>query len=77
MPSHGSNRSSLKKMDYNHSRYGGSGGGKRFDLGNIVGDPFSLATIAIAIVSFHASAMPDYGLEKEHKLTTVFHRPGG
>ena len=52
MVSYGSNRSpSLKKMDYNHNgaRYGGSG--KKFDFGHIVGDPFSLATIAIATVS--------------------------
>lgn len=49
MPSYGSNRSSLKKMDYTNGRYGG--GGKRFDVSHIVGDPFSLATIAIAIVS--------------------------
>lgn len=51
MPSYGSNRSpSLKKMDYNNNgRYGG--GGKRFEMSNIMGDPFSLATIAIATVS--------------------------
>ncbi|KAK5123716.1 High osmolarity signaling protein sho1b [Meristemomyces frigidus] len=49
MPSYGSNRSpSLKKMDYNNNgRYGG-GSGKRFEMSNIMGDPFSLATIAIA-----------------------------
>ena len=54
MPSYGSNRSpSLKKMDYNHNAARYSGSNKKFDLGNIVGDPFSLATIAIATVSGH------------------------
>ena len=50
MPSYGSQRSpSLKKMDYNNgARYGNA---KRFNMGNIVGDPFALATIGIAIVS--------------------------
>ena len=49
MPSFGSNRSpSLKKMEYNNNgRYGSS----KFSMGHIVGDPFSLATIGIAIVS--------------------------
>ena len=52
MVSHGSNSPpSLKKMDYNHNAARYSGSGKKFDLGNIVGDPFSLATIAIATVS--------------------------
>lgn len=51
MPSYGSQRSpSLKKMDYNNNN-GKYGGGSRFSMGNIVGDPFSLATVGIAIVS--------------------------
>lgn len=50
MPSYESNGSpSLAKMEYNNGgRYGGA---KKFNFGNIVGDPFSLATIGIAIVS--------------------------
>jgi hypothetical protein len=49
MPSFGSNRSpSLKKMDYNN---GGYGRGSKFSMSNIFGDPFSLATIGIALVS--------------------------
>ena len=53
MPSFGSKESpSLKKMDYNNNnnnaRYGG---GSKFSMGHIVGDPFSLATIGIALVS--------------------------
>lgn len=56
MPSYGSNRSpSLRKMDYNNNnngRYSGGGGsGKKWNFGNIFGDPFALATIGIAIVS--------------------------
>jgi hypothetical protein len=50
MPSFGSNRSpSLKKMDYNNGGYGSRRG--KFAMSNIFGDPFSLATIGIAIVS--------------------------
>lgn len=52
MPSFGSNGSpSLQKMDMNNG--GGRFGkvGSKFNLANIVGDPFSLATIGIAIVS--------------------------
>lgn len=50
MPSYGSLGSpSLKNMDYNHARYGG---GKKFNFGHIFGDPFPLATIGIAVVSF-------------------------
>jgi len=51
MPGYSSKSPSLQKMDYNNNgRYGG-GSGKKFEMGNIFGDPFSLATIAIAIVS--------------------------
>ena len=50
MPSFGTSRSpSLKKMDYNNGRY--SGGAGKFSMGHIFGDPVSLATIGIAIVS--------------------------
>jgi len=50
MPSYGSQRSpSLKKMEYNNNaRYSG---GRKFNMGNIIGDPFALATIGIATVS--------------------------
>ena len=41
----------LKKMELNSGR--GSGG--KFNIGNIAGDPFSLATIGIAIVSAYTS----------------------
>ncbi|GAB1740407.1 hypothetical protein NU219Hw_g5512t1 [Hortaea werneckii] len=69
MPSYGSNRSSLKKMDYNTNRYGGGGGGggSKFNLGHIVGDPFSLATIAIAtagwLIAFVSSIIADIDQE--------------
>lgn len=39
----------LNKMEANNR--GRFGGGKKFAIGNIVGDPFSLATLGIAIVS--------------------------
>jgi len=40
----------LNRMEANNTgRFGGSG--KKFNMGNIIGDPFSLATIGIAIVS--------------------------
>lgn len=39
----------FNKMDGNNG--GRFGGGKKFAISNIVGDPFSLATIGIAIVS--------------------------
>lgn len=59
MPSYsGNNSPSLQKMDYSAGRHGG----KRFDFGNIVGDPFSLATIGIAIVSNMDTDMDIYGL---------------
>ena len=52
MPSYGSLHSpSLRKME--HSRYGGSSGGRRgMSMGNIIGDPFALATISISAVSY-------------------------
>lgn len=40
---------SPSKMEMNNG--GRFGGGKKFAIGNIIGDPFSLATIGIAIVS--------------------------
>lgn len=40
---------SLNKMEMNNG--GRFGAGKKFAIGNIVGDPFSLATIGIAVVS--------------------------
>jgi len=43
----GSKSPSLKKMDNYNGRYGSN----KFSMGHIVGDPFSLATIGIAIVS--------------------------
>ncbi|KAI7227256.1 High osmolarity signaling protein [Hortaea werneckii] len=67
MPSYGSNRSSLKKMDYNNRYGGGGGGGSKFNLGHIVGDPFSLATIAIAtagwLIAFVSSIIADIDQE--------------
>lgn len=49
MPSYGSLHSpSLRKMDQSRMGYGGRGGIK---LGNIIGDPFALATLSIALVS--------------------------
>lgn len=52
MPSFRSSGSnSIRKMDH----YGGSGRA-RFSMGNIIGDPFSLATIGIAIVSISRCA---------------------
>jgi len=52
MPGYGSQRSpSLKKMEYNNNNNGRYASGKKFKMGNIVGDPFALATIGIAIVS--------------------------
>jgi hypothetical protein len=49
MPSYGSIHSpSLRKMEYSRAQYGR----KRMSLGNIIGDPFALATLSIATVSF-------------------------
>ena len=44
----------LNKMEMNNG--GRFSAGKKFAIGNIIGDPFSLATIGIAIVSAHAAA---------------------
>jgi SHO1 osmosensor len=47
MPGYGSLHSpSLKKMEYSRPQYGR----KRVSFGNIIGDPFALATISIAAV---------------------------
>lgn len=55
MPGFGGDSPSLRKMELNNGngnngRFGG-GGGRKFNFSNIAGDPFSLATIGIAIVS--------------------------
>ena len=44
----GSNSPSLRKMELNNGKYGGEK--KGFNISNIIGDPFSLATIGIAVV---------------------------
>lgn len=50
MPGFGSSDSpSLRKMELNKGGYGG-GGGRGFSFANIAGDPFSLATLGIAVV---------------------------
>ncbi len=46
----GSTSPSLHKMEMNNARYGAEPR-KGFSIANIVGDPFSLATIGIALVS--------------------------
>lgn len=56
MPSYGSLHSpSLRKMEHSRAQYGRNG----INLGNIIGDPFALATISISglawIISFAAS----------------------
>lgn len=52
MPSYGSQSTpSLRKMENGH----GYGQRSTFSIGRIIGDPFALATISIAIVSVAAS----------------------
>ena len=51
----GSRSPSLRKMELNNGKFDngkfGNGGSKGFSMSNVFGDPFSLATIGIAIVS--------------------------
>ena len=51
MPGFGDDSPSLLKMELNNNGRFGGGGKKSFNFANIAGDPFSLATIGIAIVS--------------------------
>ena len=51
MPGFGDDSPSFAKMDLNNGRFGGAK--KSFNFANIAGDPFSLATIGISIVSGH------------------------
>jgi SHO1 osmosensor len=51
MPFKGYDSPSLQKMDMNNGRFGGEK--KGFNFANIAGDPFSLATIGIALVGIH------------------------
>ncbi len=49
MPSYGSLHSpSLRKMEHSRGQYGSR---KGISIGNIIGDPFALATISISAVS--------------------------
>lgn len=69
MPPYSAHSPSLRKMEgYGNGRrdtYGGGyGSGKRFSFGNIVGDPFALATISIAIVRSLKRDM--HGLKEEY-----------
>lgn len=55
MPSYGSLHSpSLKKMEHSRVQYGR----KSVNMGNIVGDPFALATISISMVSWRLFLLP-------------------
>jgi SHO1 osmosensor len=48
MPSYGSLHSpSLRKMEHSRVQYGSR---KGISMGNIIGDPFALATISISVV---------------------------
>ena len=50
MPPYGSLHSpSLRKMEHSRAQYGR----KSVNLGNIIGDPFALATISISMVSLY------------------------
>ena len=56
MPSYGSLHSpSLRKMENSRVQYGSSR--KRVSLGNIIGDPFALATISISAVCFYSCVL--------------------
>lgn len=52
-------------MDMKKGRYAGNGGGKKFSMSNIVGDPFPLATIGIAVVSIPVER-PTPACERAH-----------
>ena len=49
-----------EKMDHYDGRYGG--GRKKFSIGNIIGDPFPLATLGIGIVRHLAKPAGCYRL---------------
>ncbi|KAK4186353.1 hypothetical protein QBC35DRAFT_273511 [Podospora australis] len=79
MPTYGSLHSpSLRKMEQSRASYGRS---KRVNLGNIIGDPFALATISIAflawIIALFGSIFAHLQTQKEFPLYTwwvvVFH----
>lgn len=79
MPSYGSHSPpSLRKMEYNSNNNNNNnvrhGSGRKFDLGNIVGDAFSLATISIALVSISSGTpLP----AAEERADRVINRPAG